>query len=1020
MRKLLAGLGSLIALLVIIIGVPAVLLTVAGNPFPTGGQLQSIVSLTPDYGNVILLSKLLPLIGWVAWALFAIPMVIEILASLGGRTTKKRSWAFKGQQQLAATMIAAVLVMFAGFGGVMGAAQPASAAPAPATTTTTSQSAQQAPTAATDSAPAPVAEAPAPEAPAPAATIDVTHTVVDGDTLWDLAKQYYGDGTRDIDIYKASAATVQPDGSHLTDPDVIRPGWTLTVPGVAAPAAPAPTPAPAPAPAPSDSAAGHVGADAASPQADTPTDQAGGAGGSGAVGGGAAVQTPAPESTSTPSATPSTSATSTAGAEQGGATVDEADDDIDLSIPLSTAGGIAGLLAAGLLAALGRRRLQQRRKRQSGTRIAMPEPEAANLELELRMIENPLGLEDIDNALRGLQIWAEDTGAVLPELFALRLEEQEIALYLSEPADLPAPFVQASADRTAWVVEPGTATAPTRESVSPYPALATIGIDDHGGVLMLDLEQVGSLNVVGDEDTARGVLNAIAVELAENPWSEQIEVTLVGMPHGLARDLDRFRVQHVDDVAALVRNLRTSLEGREASFESYGVDGVHSARTRATDAESWAPHVVILGQLPDEAVQAELQELVQRVPRLGIATVANGDMVGNGSIVRISSASSAELVSPGNTMPPLPFTPQVLQGRELELVQELLATTEQAPVAAPPTAPVDVVSTPVSLPSPAASDDLPVVDLAAEEPATQAATALQSVTKRVSDDTETAELIEQPEAEPIDKIVAVDAADVSSGPESVSSTGESVTAPDWPAPYVRILGPVDVLHLGEPDRLPGRGFELLAFLNLSGPVNGTMLQQAFWPDTVKAKDNQRKLVRLVRNALGAAPNGEQLFPENKNQEGYQLHPVIRSDWDDFRRLIGEDLSRTSNEDLVAAIRLVRGTPFAGISTRRGWWAWISVLQEELIAAVMDAADELARRALEIRDGNQARYAAGVAKAVEPLNEAGWRTELRAAMQDRDTDEINRIVDEMYARVGGGDPDYELDQETAELVDAATR
>jgi len=1020
MRKLLAGLASLIALLVIIIGVPAVLLTVAGNPFPTGEQLQSIVSLTPDYGNVILLSKLLPLIGWVAWALFAIPMVIEILASLGGRTTKKRSWAFKGQQQLAATMIAAVLVMFAGFGGVLGAAQPASAAPAPATTTTTSQSAQQAPDTAPNTAPAPVAEAPAPvtEAPAPAPTIDVAHTVADGDTLWDLAEHYYGDGTRDIDIYKASAATVQPDGSHLTDPDVIRPGWNLTVPGVAAPATPAP--APAPAPAPSDSGAAQSGADAASPQADAPTDQAGGAGGSGVVGGGATVETPAPESTSTPSATPSTSAPSNAGAEQGATSVDEADDDLDLSIPLSTAGGIAGLLAAGLLAALGRRRLQQRRKRQPGTRIAMPEPEVANLELELRMIENPLGLEDIDNALRGLQIWAEDTGAVLPELFALRLEEQEIALYLSEPADLPAPFVQASTDRTAWVVEPGTATAPTRESVSPYPALATIGIDDHGGVLMLDLEQVGSLNVVGDEDTARGVLNAIAVELAENPWSEQIEVTLVGMPHGLARDLDRFRVQHVDDVAALVRNLRTSLEGREAAFESYGVDGVHSARTRATDAESWAPHVVILGQLPDEAVQAELQELVERVPRLGIATVANGDMVGNGSVVRISSASSAELVSPGGTMPPLPFTPQVLQGRELELVQELFATTEQAPIAAPPTTPVDIVSIPNLVPTSAAGDDLTAEHVEVAELTSEADTTAESATEAVSDITEDAELAQQPVSELADENVTDKVADVSPKPENVPSAEESATAPDWPAPYVRILGPVDVLHLGEPDRLPGRGFELLAFLNLSGPVNGTMLQQAFWPDTVKAKDNQRKLVRLVRNALGAAPTGEQLFPENKNQEGYQLHPVIRSDWDDFRRLIGDDLSRTSNEDLVAAIRLVRGTPFAGISTRRGWWAWISVLQEELIAAVMDAADELARRALEIRDGNQARYAAGVAKAVEPLNEAGWRTELRAAMQDRDTDEINRIVDEMYARVGGGDPDYELDQETAELVDAATR
>lgn len=173
------------------------------------------------------------------------------------------------------------------------------------------------------------------------------------------------------------------------------------------------------------------------------------------------------------------------------------------------------------------------------------------------------------------------------------------------------------------------------------------------------------------------------------------------MPHGLARDLDRFRAQHVEDTVALVRNLRTSLEGREASFDSYGVDGVHSARTRATDAESWAPHAVILGQLPDEAVQRELQQLVERVPRLGIATIANGETVGTGSIARISSATSAELVSPGEVMPPLPFTPQVLQGRELELVQELFATTEQDCVAAPVTAPVSTITAPADLEDPA-------------------------------------------------------------------------------------------------------------------------------------------------------------------------------------------------------------------------------------------------------------------------------------------------------------------------------
>ncbi|PZE54025.1 hypothetical protein DEJ04_17010, partial [Curtobacterium sp. MCLR17_044] len=135
MRRFITGFGALIAIVAVLVGVPIVLVIAAGNPLPTGAQLQSVITLTPDYGNTILLTKLLPCAGWVAWVLFAVPFLIELAATITGRPTKKRLPIFRGQQHVAAALIAAVLVMFAG-GTMIGTAQPANAAPAPVATVT--------------------------------------------------------------------------------------------------------------------------------------------------------------------------------------------------------------------------------------------------------------------------------------------------------------------------------------------------------------------------------------------------------------------------------------------------------------------------------------------------------------------------------------------------------------------------------------------------------------------------------------------------------------------------------------------------------------------------------------------------------------------------------------------------------------------------------------------------------------------------------------------------------------------
>ena len=951
MQRFLVGIGALLAIAVIVVGVPIALIVVAGNPLPTSNQIHYIVTLVPDYGNVILLTKILPCLAWFAWLLFAVPLLIEIGAGIAGRKTTKRIWLLKGQQQAAAALVAAVLVMLAGFGAVHVSGPPLVAA-TPRVPILLIEPTNPAPSRTQLSQPTIEPAAAAVSASQAPRTQTVAHVVVPGDNLWDISEKYYGVGTRDLDIFSASTATVQPGGQRLTNPNLIRPGWRLTVPDVPVPptvAAPAPDPAPTPNSAPAEQSGPH------SPNFDEPV--------------------PAPASTA--KTTPSTASTPSGNTDKSTAS------ESDLAAPLNMAGGLVGLLAAALLLLLGRRRLNQRRRRRAGERIAMPEYAAADFEQDLRMVEDPLGLADIDNALRLLQMHAEDSGVALPELLAVRLVEQKISLYFIRPTDLPAPFEPLTSEHTVWTLHSGTVAAPSRAAGSPYPALVIIGVDDNDGVLLLDIEQLGVLNVLGDEDIAVGILNALAGELAANPWGEQIQVTLVGMPLALARSIDRFRIQHVDHITALLPGLQRDLERRSAALRSYGVDDVHAARALAAGTESWAPHIVLLAEAPDEPLRSQLAGLVARDERLGVAVIVNGEFDGSRATIRVDSSGRAELFLPGGTMPPLPFTPQLLRDRELELLQDLFDTTEKEAVH-PATAERELASAPSS-----------EVAAAPLEP--------NPLPQRQRDDFQDPNLLMHPEigANP---------------PNSELLEAEQTTGPL--VPYLRFLGPVEATGVNPETPMPGRGIELMAYLLLrNGPIDGLQLQRAFWPDTPDAANNQRGLAKKVRVVLGHNPSGELFLPENINHHGYMLHPAIRSDWGDFRALVGDDPAMTSSDNLIAALRLVRGTPFAGSNTRR-WWQWIAIPQEEMIAAIMDAADELGNRALEARNASLARYAARIEQAVDPLNEAGWRIELRAALQAGDTGGFNAVIDDLYARVGGDDADYEVDDDTQILIDQA--
>ncbi len=65
----------------------------------------------------------------------------------------------------------------------------------------------------------------------PAQTTDTSYVVQSGDTLWRVAAACYGEGRRWPEIWEANRDRVMDDGHTFSNANLIRVGWTLTIPG---------------------------------------------------------------------------------------------------------------------------------------------------------------------------------------------------------------------------------------------------------------------------------------------------------------------------------------------------------------------------------------------------------------------------------------------------------------------------------------------------------------------------------------------------------------------------------------------------------------------------------------------------------------------------------------------------------------------------------------------------------------------------------------------------------------------
>ncbi|MDQ8707523.1 LysM peptidoglycan-binding domain-containing protein [Streptomyces sp. LHD-70] len=950
-----------------------------------------------------------------------------------------------------------------------------------------------------------------------------TYTVENDDSLWGISEERYGDGTK----YKDIAAANQ---NVIDDPALIYPGQKLQLPTLddsetggagspaqREPAEPAEPEAPRPAPdrteAPQESATpGGEQEGEGSPESQAP-------GGHGQDDEETSTpppsETPAPEETeepeeggaATPSAPPTTipaggaddatpttprpgSEETSPGTDRDGATATDEEDSSLVAEVLALSG--AGVLAAGVVTMLARRRVHQQRERARGRRIAMPQGGAADTEARLRSVNVVTELAHLDVALRTAALEFAEQQRPLPDLIAVQLGAEGAVLHLSEPAPPVAPFTAEPEHHQVWWC-PADSTelrAPeeTGEVDAPYPGLVALGEDGNGGIVLVDLERFGALHLTGS--LREGCFRALAVSLALSPLAGQMEVLVAGdnTAPGLTL-LDSERVSLYDDLDQAVRAVAAHHDEQQQALAGAGVEDLTAARPVEEVAEL-APMVLLadLDACGEPDAEGQLWEVLQQTPRTAVAVITSSEAALEEAAhpVWVVDTDNVELAVPGT---PVRCVVAACSTEEYADVVELALTSSSpdvpapadtevlepaaagpAPVSAQDDSPSDTYGLPSATPSRAASDDVPA---GAEEPV-RARTVLAGLAELGDDLEEVGELHGPEESEPeeelaaADNSVGADEADTPSlrkdEPNSAEASGAPpageaqdlpaaaagpgdvvlptavptprVTArlPELPAPAqgaagagprVRVMGTVTVEGARgtiQSNRL-SIALELAAWLALHPGATSQQIIEVLAPNGRLSRNVHNTRLNELRRWLGASADGTRHLPHVNSQPDRKYRLMgVECDWLQFQCLVSDGLTQPGQQGqrlLHDALALVEGRPFAGIPPHR--YTWAEPLVQDMIAEIVDVAEELGERCLADHDPRGALWAAarglGAAREVESL----WRIRFRSLHLLGENEELRAAIAELETLlIELGTSMHEETAETLRMLQAAHR
>jgi LysM domain len=905
-REVLRGLLSVLAVLAIVVAVPVGLLLALGSPIPTTLPDRSVLTSELDPMAVL---RILSVIVWLAWAHFVICFVVEWRSERSGVGLPSHVPLGGGSQAVARRLVAAILllagvaVLAAPFATGPGqAARPAAVAATAATSQTPTGPATTAGASTGDRATAGVHAHARTAASKPGTKIFYDVSPPAGrhhDSLWDIAERYLGDGRRYKEIFELNAGRDQPDGRRLDQARLIRPGWVL-----------------------------HMPADASGPGLRR-------------------------EEPPTVAVNPSHEDGSALRAEHGaasGATSHSsavATSHASVATELATSGegtpwrGAVGasLVAAGLLAALRRTR-----------GAASVEPDLTGTEEALRLAADEVGAGFLDWALRGLVVLSAARDQQMPEVYAACLGREQLILSVSPPReDAPAPWISSDSGR-AWTIARADIDGVDvpDDVLAPYPGLACFG-DQDAWRMLLDLESApGVVSLGGDDVSARAVAASVAVELATNPWSDSVRVTMVGFGDALD-GLAPGRLRHADSLDGVLADIEARAAQQTRGSAS---DSVLRGRGQRPDRALWAPDFIVLSAPPSPQELASLGALTADGRRTcGVLTV--GDVPGARWRFVVSKNGQLDTGVLG-----LKLQAQLLPVESYRSLVPLftdgaLAATAGASGAASPRA------------SGAAS-----AGAAAElDPGGRSEAALLAPVR-----------LHGP------------------APRQLPARHLDLDA-DLPV-EVQLLGALDVDAPGpiEPERRE-LATELVALLALNPDgVHPNVISSALWPRGVDEPVRDATLAH-AQGWLGRDSAGRPRL--RKDGEGrWVLDEDVRCDWQVFAALAAradatDDLA-DAEELRERALSLVIGRAFESLPSGR--YAWLARLgsERDIRSTVVSTAHRLAEQRHGRGDLVGAQQAARAGLRLLPEAELLWRDLLAAVAGQGDRGELVASVEELYA------------------------